>query len=188
MGTLHIVEEEKSLDRGVVKSGNTVKEGELIVCEDDGGDGVVRRFEPANDTFPHGIVVHHRVGDSIAEHDEDYVAYNELWTYDGGEELYYQPLAASSVILPWSMAEQTSPASSEPTFSEYKTIGVVDFGNGPRVVPSGYTYDGTTYSESGAGDFVAIGRMDTQLQTTRISESYDERIPVRLDLDLLIDA
>lgn len=183
MALLYIDETQASLNRAEVKSGKVVHEGEFIVQN---GDGTVEAFDPANDTLPHGIVVHHPGGDSIVKHDEDYVNYEDLWKYKGDEDdrLYYQPLAAVNDIMPRIIDKQTSPDSSEPTITEGTVMGIVNLGSGQtRVVPSGYTYDGTTYSESGAGDFVAIGRVDKKPQQLRIDTAYGLRVPIRLDAD-----
>lgn len=184
MALLYVDEHSASLNRSPVKDGVTIKEGEFIVQE---SGGQVDAFDPANDTLPHGIVVHYAEGDSIVEHDEDYYAnYDDMWTYDGsdGDYLYWQPLSSVDQIKPRSIDEQTSPASTEPDFTEGDLVGIVNLGSGEtRVVPSGYTYDGTTYSEAGAGDFVAIGRMDKVPQEFRVQGKYDQRIPTRLDAD-----
>jgi len=183
MALLYVNETDASLDYAPIASGQTIREGEFVVQN---SNGELEQFDPANDALPHGILVHYAEGDSIVEHDEDYVAYDDLWTYNGddGDKAYYQPLASVNSIMPRSIEEQTSPASSEPSFGDGKVIGIVNLGSGEtRVVPSGYTYDGTTYSESGAGDFVAIGRMNKYPQELRIQSSYDQRIPVRLDAD-----
>lgn len=183
MALLYVDEHAASLNWGEVTSGQTLTEGEFVVDE---GDGTFSRFDPANDALPTGIIVHDPEGDAIQEHDEDYVSYDALWQYEEGENFYYQPLASVDQIRPRSIDEQTSPASSEPDFTGTPTIGIVNLGESgeTRVVPSGYTYDGTTYSEAGAGDFVAIGRLDKYPQELRISSGYDQRIPTRLDSDL----
>lgn len=180
MALLYVDETEASLDWSEVGTGETIVEGEFIVDQD---DGTVAQFDPANDSLPDGIVVHNPEGDAIAEHDEDYFAnYDDLWTYTEGDNLYYQPLASVDTIRPRSIDEQTSPASSAPDFTGKPVIGIVTLGSGEtRIVPSGYTYDGTTYSEAGAGDFVALGRLDQYPTELRISDGYDQRIPVRLD-------
>lgn len=184
MALLYIDEAQASLNRADVESTSTVYEGEFIVQN---GDGTVERFDPASDSLPHGIVVHHPEGDSIMEHDEDYVSYSDLWKYEGsdGDRLYYQPLASVDQVLPRIIEEQSNPSSSEPSITEGTLMGVVNLGSGQtRVVPSGYTYDGTTYSESGAGDFIAIGRVDKKPQNLRIDTAYNIRVPVRLDSDV----
>jgi len=189
MALLYIDEHSASLNQAAVKSGETIVEGEFIV---DNGDNTVSAFDPANDELPQGIVVHDPRGDATAQHDEDYFTnYDDLWTYDGddGDDLYWQPLASVDQIRPRSIDEQSNPSSTEPDFTGTPTIGIVTLGSGEtRVVPSGYTYDGTTYSESGAGDFAAIGRLDKYPQELRISSSYDQRIPTRLDADIFTTA
>ena len=182
MGLKFVHEAKANLQRSEVGTG-PIAEGEFVVEQ---SDGTVRPFDPANDSLPHGIVVHYAEGDSIAEHDEDYFAnYDDLWTYAAGENLYWNPLSDVDRIMPKAIAEQSNPSSSEPDFGEGKVIGVVALGSGEtRVVPEGYTYDGVTYGESGAGDFVSVGRMEDYPQNLRIQTAYDQRIPIRLDADL----
>lgn len=182
MALLYVDEHNASLNRAPVKDGTTVEEGEFIVQE---SGGQVRSADPSADELPHGIVVHHPAGDSIAAHDEDYFAnYDDLWTYDGseGDYLYYQPLASVDQIRPRSLSDNgTDPA---PSFTEGGIVGYVTINGETEVVESGYTDNGgTTYSESGAGNFVAIGRVDKIPQELRISDNFDERIPTRLDAD-----
>ncbi|WP_199233686.1 hypothetical protein, partial [Halorubrum sp. SP9] len=87
--------------------------------------------------------------------------------------------------------EQTSPASTVPEFNQDDVVGIVKLGSGEtRIVPEGYTYDanddGTaeTFSESGSGDFVPLGRVDHVPTGTRIQETYGKRIHTRLDNDV----
>lgn len=184
MSLQYVDETTSSLTKSDVADGEVLTEGELVVQT---VDDTISRFDPANDALPQGIIVHNPRGDSIGEHDEDYVAYEDLWQYDGsnGDEAYWQPLGDVDRIMPRAIDEQSSPSSSEPDFGEGQIIGVVTLGSGEtRVVPSGYTYDGTTYSESGTGDFVAIGRMHQYPQELRIQSAYDQRINVRLDADV----
>ncbi|NLV06442.1 hypothetical protein GOC83_09910 [Haloarcula rubripromontorii] len=186
MALLYVNETEASLDWADVAAGEVIREGEFVVQN---ANGELEQFDPANDALPHGIVVHYAEGDSIVEHDEDYVAYDDLWTYNGddGDRAYYQPLAAVNSIMPRSIEEQTSPSSSEPSFSQGTVVGIVTLGSGEtRIVPSGYTYDGVTYSEkdADAGAFMALGRVNKYPQELRIQSAYDQRIPVRLDADL----
>lgn len=180
MALLYVDEHSASLNRGTVTSGETLTEGEFIV---DNEDGTHRRFDPANDALPHGIIVHHAEGDSISEHDEDYQSYDTLWQYDAGDRFYYQPLASVDQIRPRSLSDNgTDPA---PSFGEGVLVGIVTINGNTEIVESGYTDNGgTTYSEAGTGDFVAIGRLDKYPQELRISSSFDQRIPTRLDADV----
>jgi hypothetical protein len=178
MALLYVDEHAASLNYGEVTSGETLHEGEFIV---DNGDGTFARFDPANDEIPDGIIVHDPGGDAIAEHDEDYFAdYEDLWSYEAGEHFYWQPLASVDQIRPKALSDNgTDPA---PTFDVGEIIGIVTINTETEVVPSGYTDDaGTTYSEGGAGDFKAIGRMDKYPQELRIQSSFGQRIPTRLD-------
>jgi hypothetical protein len=128
--------------------------------------------------------VHDPGGDSISKHDEDYQAYDTLWTYDGseGDRLYYQPLASVDQIRPRTIEDNgTDPA---PSLTEGAVLGIVNLNGETRLVESGYTDNGgTTYSESGTGDFVAIGRLDKYPQELRIQGAFDQRVPTRLDAD-----
>jgi hypothetical protein len=180
MALLYVDEHNASLNRGTVTTGETLSEGEFIV---DNEDGTHRRFDPANDALPHGIIVHHAGGDAIQEHDEDYVAYDDLWQYEAGENFYYQPLTSVDQIHPRTLSDNgTDPA---PSLGDGTVLGVVTINGETEVVESGYTDNGgTEYSEGGTGDFVAIGRQDKHPQDLRIESAYDQRVPIRLDADL----
>lgn len=183
MALQYVFDTDVPLRRAAVAAGEVISEGEFISLT----DGEAVQFDPANDNAPVGIVVHNPRGDSIVEHDEDYVAYDELWTYRGdeGDRLYYAPIQEVDTVLPEAIDEQTTPASTEPDFSQGTVVGIVNLGSGEtRIVPSGYTYDGTEYSESGAGDFVPLGRVDHSPTGLRISAVYGNRIPVRMDADV----
>jgi len=186
MALLYIDEADASLNRGTVASGETINEGELVVPADGGG---YRTADPSTGELPTGIVVHDPEGDSIVEHDEDYVTYDELWEYEAGEDFYYQPLASVDNIMPRTLSDNgTDPA---PTFSpnEDTVVGYVTINGETELVESGYTAnDGTEYSESGAGDFVAIGRVDQYPQQLRLSEGFGMRLPTRLDADVFTPA
>ena len=165
-----------------VAAGESISEGEFVTLA---GDGEVAQFDPANDSVPWGIVVHNPRGDAIVEHDEDYVAYEDLWTYEAGDDLYVAPLREHDVVLPEAIEAQTSPASTEPTFNQDDVVGIVNLGSGEtRIVPDGYTYDTVEYSESGGGDFIPLGRVDHKPTGTRIQEIYGKRVGVRMDADV----
>jgi len=184
MSLQYIDEADASLNRGTVASGETIHEGELVVA-DDGEDGnVYRRADPSAGETPIGIVVHDSGGDSIVEHDEDYVDYDDLWKYEAGEDFYYQPLASVDNIMPPSMTDNgTDPA---PSFLEGSIVGYVTINGETEIVEEGYTDDaGDTYNDDGgAGDWVALGRVDQRPQETRIGSSFGIRVPTRLDADL----
>lgn len=182
MALLYVDEVDASLNRADVAGGEVIREGEFVVQN---GSGELEQFDPANDTLPHGIVVHNPGGDSIVEHDEDYVNYADLWTYEGdnGDRAYYQPLASVDQIMPRSLSDNnTDPA---PTIAEGTVMGIVTINGETEVVESGYTDNGgTVYSESGAGDFVALGRVDKKPQELRLSDGFGIRVPIRLDSDI----
>lgn len=179
MALLYVDEHSASLNWGEVASGETIVEGELIVSN---GNGNFRRADPSADELPLGIAVHYAEGDAISAHDEDYQSYDTLWTYEAGDNFYWQPLGAVDQIRPRSLSDNgTDPA---PSFSEEALLGYVTINGETEIVESGYTDNaGTTYSEAGAGNFVAIGRMDKYPQELRIQDSFDQRIPTRLDAD-----
>jgi len=188
MALLYVNEFEASQNWGEVATGEEITEGDLIVSL---GDGTFRRADASQTEVPDGIVVHDAEGDSIAEHDEDYFAnYDDLWTYQEGDNFYWVPISDVDVIMPRSITDTTDGNGNtppEPTFGEENVVGYITDPNGQtRIVPEGYSYDfdddGTaeTYSESGDGDFVSIGRVDKYPQELRIQSHYDQRIPVRL--------
>lgn len=194
MALLYVDEHHASLERAEVTDGEVISEGEFVIKS---GPNTVRRFDPANDSLPHGIVVHHNgeLSDALVEHDEDYVPYGELWQYDGseGDHLYYQPLAEVDRIKPLTIDDSTDANGNtppEPSIADATVVGVVDINGETRVVESGYTHDidgdgaDEEFSEAGAGDFVAIGRINHHPQKLRIEDAYDERVPVRLDADI----
>jgi len=184
MALLYIDEADASLNRGEVAAGETISEGELVVPV---GGGEYRRADPTNDELPTGIVVHDAAGDSIVEHDEEYVAYDDLWTYEAGENFYYQPLASVDNIMPRTLADNG--ADPEPSIRDGAVVGYVTINGNTELVESGYVAnDGTEYSESGAGDFVAIGRVDQYPQNLRIDDAFHIRVPTRLDADVFTTA
>jgi hypothetical protein len=162
-------------------SGETITEGEFVYRTD---AGEIRRFDPANDALPSGIVVHHvgPLSDALVQHDEDYVPYEDLYTFDAanGDAPYYLPLQQGQKINPETIKDTNL---TEPSISDGATVGIVTIGSSgeTRLVESGYSDSGTTYSESGAGDFVAIGNVTHRPQYQRLEDDYDQRVPVRLD-------
>lgn len=181
MALLYIDEADASLNRADVASGETIYEGEFIEL-DSSGDAT--RFDPANDDLPHGIVVHHPGGDSIVEHDEDYVNYSDLWKYNGndGDRLYYQPLASVDNVMPRTLTDNgTDPA---PTVDEGTIMGIVTINTQTEIVEQGYTDDSsTTYNESN-NNFVALGRVDKQPTELKLGDAFNLRVPIRLDTDV----
>jgi len=163
-------------------AGEVINEGEFVTRN---SDGELEQFDPANDALPHGIIVHNPRGDAIVEHDEDYVQYDDLWTYRGndGDNAYYLPLTAGDQIMPETLADTSM---TEPSVGDGTVVGIVTAGSSgeTRVVESGYTDSGTTYSETGSGDFVALGRVYQEPQHKILEDNYDQRIPVQLDTDI----
>jgi len=167
------------LRRDPLATGEDIYEGEFVTRT----DGELARFDPANDSLPDGIVVHHvgRLSDALVSHDEDYVSYSELYHYEAANDdrPYYLPLEAGQEIMPQTVKDT---ALTEPSISDGTVVGVVTIGSSgeTRLVESGYTDSGTTYSESGAGDFIAIGEVYQEPQYKRIEDNYDQRLYVRL--------
>jgi hypothetical protein len=182
MALLYVDEVKSSLNRADVAAGETIQEGEFVVQN---GDGALEQFDPSADTLPHGIVVHNPQGDSIVEHDEDYVAYSDLWTYNGneGDRAYYQPLAGVDQIIPRTLADNgTDP---EPSVGEGTVVGIVTINGTTEIVEEGYTDNGgTKYGDGGTGDFVALGRIDKEPTELKLGDAYGLRVPVRLDEDI----
>jgi len=168
------------LVRDPLADGEVVYEGEFVTRN---SAGELARLDPANDNLPDGIVVHHvgPLSDALVEHDEDYVAYEDLYKFEAANDdaPYYLPLSVGQRIQPQTIADMSL---SEPTLSDGTEVGIVTIGSSgeTRIVESGYTDSGTTYSEGGAGDFVLLGEIYQPLQYQRIEDNYDQRVPVRL--------
>ncbi len=180
MSLKYIDEADASLNSAPVGEGETLYEGEFVTIN---GNGALERVDPASDTLPQGIIVHDP-GGAIVEHDEDYVPYEDLWKYTGDERRNprYQPLAPVDNVIPELLSDNgTDPA---PQLTEGTVMGIVTINTQTEVVPAGYTDNaGTQYGNGGAGDFIAIGRIDQKPQQARFDE-YGYRVPIRLDADL----
>jgi len=184
MSLKYVFESDASqLRRDPLASGETVTEGEFVTRN---GSGELARFDPANDDIPSGIVVHHvgKLSDALVEHDEDYVAYEDLYTFDAadGDSPYYLPLKVGQTIQPETVKDTNL---TEPSIADGTEVGIVTIGSSgeTRIVESGYTDDGTTYSESGAGDFILLGEVYQEPQYKRLEDNYDQRVPVMLTQD-----
>jgi hypothetical protein len=157
MSLIHIQEEEKSLDSELVNG--TVSSGDLVVRELGGG---MHAADPANDTVFNGVVPHLRVGDHIAEHDEDYRGIDEFtWDGDGtigdSDRAPLQPRAESSVFVLTTIEDNgTDPA---PAIEENIGVGLAKLPDGTiGLVQRGYEDDaGTMYGFSGNGDYLPVG-------------------------------
>lgn len=185
MALQYVFDNETHLRRRAIAGSEQIREGEFVTQN---GDGTISQFDPSSDDYPWGIIVHDPRGDAIVEHDEDYVQYSDLFTYDGseGDRAYVAVLDNLDMVVGRTIDEQTSPASSAIDLTQDELVGIVILGSGEtRIVPSGYTYDGTTYSEGGAGNFQALGRVEQQNLETRLSDGYAMRVPVRLDNDVV---
>jgi len=198
MALQYVYQHDASLTRKPLAAGEVITEGEFVRFN---GSGEIRQFDPSADDLPHAIIVHNPEGDSIVEHDEDYVSYSELWTYRGdeGDRAYVQPLDQVDQVIPETItdeADQYGATPPEPSINDGTVVGIIaDPGTGEtRIVESGYTYDmdddGTaeTVSESGTGNFVAIGRATHDTHESILGNEYDTRIPVRRDGDLFTPA
>jgi hypothetical protein len=187
-------QDESQLRRDPLADGETVTEGEFVYRN---GSGELEQFDPANDALPSGIVVHHvgSLSDALVEHDEDYVPYEDLYTFDAadGDAPYYLPLKVGQTIQPETVTATTDANGNtppEPSIGDGKTVGIITGPSGEtRIVEEGYTYDvdddGTaeTYSESGDGDFVALGEIYQEPQYKRLEDNYDQRVPVYLSAE-----
>ena len=166
------------LQRDPLADGETFYEGEFVTRN---SEGELARFDLANDSLPDGIVVHNPGGDSIVEHDEDYVDYEDLWQYDGadGDRAYYLPLGPGVQIMPETLSDTSM---TEPAIGDGTVVGVVTAGASGKteIVEEGYTDSGTTYNESN-NNFVALGRIYQEPQSLRIEDAYGQRVPVQLD-------
>jgi len=181
MSLKYVFESDASqLRRDPLADGETVTEGEFVTRN---RDGELARFDPANDTTPSGIIVHHvgSLSDALVEHDEDYVNYEDLYTFDAadGDAPYYLPLKVGQTIQPETVADTSL---TEPSIGDGTEVGIVTIGSSgeTRIVESGYSDGGTTYSESGAGDFVLLGEVYQEPQYKRLEDNYDQRVPVML--------
>jgi hypothetical protein len=72
------------LRRDPLASGETITEGEFVYRD---SNGELLQFDPATHSVPSGIVIHHvgKLSDALVEHDEDYVAYEDLYTFSGAD-------------------------------------------------------------------------------------------------------
>ena len=175
----------RSLDSEPANS--TIKEAEPAVRLSGGG---VRPLDVVNDTEIDYLVVHQRTGAHNLRYETDFQAYGDLYTYqpasakadeDFDDRVPLLPLTKHDHVRVISIEDDTEP---EPTFTQGDLVGFVDFGNGPRLVPSGYTDSAsTTYSEAGAGDFVAFGHVDkvSAVEHKTSFSGHGELIPVRYD-------
>lgn len=181
MSLKYVFESDASqLRRDPLASGETVTEGEFVYRD---GNGELVQFDPATHSTPSGIIVHHvgSLSDALVEHDEDYVAYEDLYTFDAadGDAPYYLPLKVGQTIQPETVKDTSL---TEPSIGDGTEVGIVTIGSSgeTRIVESGYTDSGTTYSESGAGDFILLGEIYQEPQYKLLEDNYDQRVPVML--------
>lgn len=172
--------DESELRRDPLATGETITEGEFVTRD---SNGELAQFDPASDALPSGIVVHHTgpLSDALVEHDEDYVPYEDLYTFDAadGDAPYYLPLKAGQTIQPETIKDTSL---TEPSIGDGTTVGIVTIGSSgeTRIVEEGYSDSGTTYSETDTGDFVALGEVYQEPQYKRLEDNYDQRVPVML--------
>lgn len=184
MSLKYVFESDASqLRRDSLASGEVVTEGEFVYRN---GSGELLQFDPSTHDVPSGILVHHvgRLSDALVEHDEDYVAYEDLYTFrgDDGDSPYYLPLTVGQTIQPETVADTNL---TEPSIGDGTEVGIVTIGSSgeTRIVESGYTDGGTTYSETGGGDFILLGEVYQEPQYKRLEDNYDQRVPVMLSQD-----
>jgi len=183
--------DESQLRRDPLAAGESITEGEFVYRNN---DGELEQFDPINNNIPSGIVVHHvgKLSDALVKHSEDYVAYEDLYTFNAanGDSPYYLPLEVGQTIQPETITSQidgngnTPP---EPSISDGNEVGILIGPSGEtRIVESGYSYDvdndgvAETFSESGNGDFILLGEVYQEPQYKRIENNYNQRIPVML--------
>lgn len=168
------------------EAAETIQVGEPAIRIDGGG---VRPLDVANDSDVEYVVGYARTGDHVERYETDYTSYGDLYTYEPASNKadedwddlveHLIPVVDKDVVRHLSIEDETEP---EPTFENNNTVGFVDFGNGPRLVPAGYTDSGgTQYGDGGAGDFVTVGEVDVQSPFKTIRGGYGEYIPVRYE-------
>lgn len=181
MGDVFTVDTARSLDSELANA--SIKAGEPAVRLSGGG---VEPLDVANDTEVDALVVYERAADSNSRYEFEYTSYSDLYTYepaanksdeDYDDRVPLLPLTKKDHIRTYSI-EDTS--ATEPSFSENDEVGFIDLGNGPRLVPAGYTTGGTQYGDGGTGDYVAIGVVDKLHTHQNFDTAYDELIPVRV--------
>jgi len=195
MSLKYVFESDASqLRRDPLAAGVTVTEGEFVYRD---GNGELVQFDPATHSTPSGIVVHHvgSLSDALVEHNEDYVAYEDLYTFDAvdGDAPYYLPLKVGQTIQPETVTATTDANGNtppEPAIGDGTNVGIITGPSGEtRIVEEGYTYDvdndgvAETFSESGVGDFILLGEVYQEPQYKRLEDNYDQRVPVMLSQD-----
>jgi hypothetical protein len=163
-------QDESELRRDPLATGETVTEGEFVVRN---SSGELARFDAASDTIPDGIIVHHegRLSDALVAHDEDYVSYGNLYTFDAadGDNPYYLPLKSGQTIMPETVKDTNL---TEPVISDGTTVAITTDGSSgeTRLVESGHATTNT----------VDIGEVYLEPQHKLLENNYDQRIPVYL--------
>jgi hypothetical protein len=193
MALKYIIEEEKSLDSAEADA--AMRFGDFVNPAGATSEGrpLIAPHDPSSDDFPVGIVVRYETGPSITEDIYTYSDYDDLFAYEAGDyPVYFQPLAASSVVKPKTPAENPGggAAVNAPSIDPNDVVGIVDLGGGPAVVEDGYADgNGTTYGIGDAGDFTPLGRaVVDQPKRDLVSNTFESNVPVRLDLDVIRDA
>lgn len=164
---------------------STIKVGEPATRISGGG---VDPLDTANDTEVDFVVAHARSGDHNERYETDFATYADLYTYepaankadeDWDDRVPLQPVTDKDVVRSLSIEDDTQP---EPSFANNEVVGFIDLGNGPRLVPEGYTDSGgTQYGNGGTGDFVAFGEVDVQSPKKTTKTGYGQYIPVRVE-------
>jgi hypothetical protein len=182
MGDVFSVDTQRSLDSELADA--SIKAGEPAVRAVGGG---VSPLDVTSDTTVDALVVHERAADSNARYEFEYTSYDDLYTYepagnksdeDYDDRVPLLPLTKKDHIRTYAI-EDTSVT--EPTYEENDEVGFIDLGNGPRLVPAGYSTGGTQYGDGGTGDFVSIGVVDNLPTHKTQKRGYDILVPVRVE-------
>lgn len=183
MADIFSVDTARSLDSELVTE--AIKEGEPVTRASGGG---LNLLDVTSDTEVDYLCVHQRTGDHNPRYDTEYESYSDLYTYEPASAKANEsfddrapilPLVDKDVVRSYSIEDDTEPS---PSFTENDEVGYVDFGNGPRLVPAGYTDSGgTVYGDGGTGDFVSFGNVDRLPDHKKGIDGFGELVPVRVE-------
>lgn len=181
MALLYAEADEKNLESEFANG--TIYEGDLVAREVGGG---VHTLDPTSDDDVDGIVVHLRLGDNIAEHEEDFKSGIVDYPYegDGTVDSDRVPIAVpeqSGTWRPHTIADDTLAA---PSIQRNVRVGIPAISGVSGIVEEGYAADpdgdgtDTTYSEDN-GNFIPLG--EAKLDHGVTETGYEERVRVRLE-------
>lgn len=176
------VDTQRSYDSASAKA--AVEVGTPVVRETDG----VRPLDVSSDSGVEDFLGYAAEADHNLRYEHEFGSYSDLYTYEPAsakpDEDYDDlvegiiPLMPKDVVRAKTIEDTSEP---EPSFEEGEEVGFIDLGNGPRLVPAGYTDNGATqYGNGGGGDFVSFGVVDVQAEHKVSRSGYNELIPVRV--------